>query len=88
MRMMNMMNDKLEYALIAINSIIGLSLTIEDAKNILGIVILILQGVLIIFNVSKKIYRRIKNKEYDQIDDDLKEAIDDITKIKNGKEEK
>lgn len=82
-----MMNDKLEYALIAINSIIGLSLTIEDAKNILGIVILILQGVLIIFNVSKKIYRRIKNKEYDQIDDDLKEAIDEITKIKNGKEE-
>lgn len=81
-----MMNDKLEYALIAINSIIGLSLTIEDAKNILGIVILILQGLLIIFNVSKKIYRRIKNKEYDQIDDDLKEAIDDITKIKNGKE--
>lgn len=82
-----MMNDKLEYALIAINSIIGLSLTIEDAKNILGIVILILQGLLIIFNVSKKIYRRIKNKEYDQIDDDLKEAINDITKIKNGKEE-
>lgn len=87
MRMKNMMNDKLEYALIAINSIIGLSLTIEDAKNILGIVILILQGLLIIFNVSKKIYRRIKNKEYDQIDDDLKEAIDEITKIKNGKEE-
>lgn len=87
MRMKNMMNDKLEYALIAINSIIGLSLTIEDAKNILGIFILILQGLLIIFNVSKKIYRRIKNKEYDQIDDDLKEAIDEITKIKNGKEE-
>ena len=86
MRMKNMMNDKLEYALIAINSIIGLSLTIEDAKNILGIVILILQGLLIIFNVAKKIYKRIKNKEYDQIDDDLKEAIDDITKIKNGKE--
>lgn len=82
-----MMNDKLEYALIAINSIIGLSLTIEDTKNILGIVILILQGLLIIFNVAKKIYKRIKNKEYDQIDDDLKEAIDDITKIKNGKEE-
>lgn len=80
-------NDKLEYALIVVNSVIGLSLTIEDAKNILGIVILILQGLLIIFNVAKKIYKRVKNKEYDLIDDDLKEAIDDITKIKNGKEE-
>lgn len=77
--------NKLEYALISINSLIGLSITIEDAKNILGIVILILQAILILYNVSRKIYQRIKRGEYDLIDDDIKESIEEIENIKKGR---
>lgn len=77
--------NKLEYALISINSLIGLSITIEDAKNILGIIILILQAMLILYNVIRKIYQRIKRGEYDLIDDDIKESIEEIENIKKGR---
>lgn len=77
--------NKIEYILICINSIIGTAITIEDARNWLGIIILLLQLILIIKNVSIKIYKRIKNKEYQYIDDDIKDAIDDIQEIKEGK---
>ena len=77
--------NKLEYALISINSLIGLSITIEDAKNILGIMILILQAILILYNIIRKIYQRIKRGEYDLIDDDIKESIEEIENIKKGR---
>lgn len=77
--------NKLEYAFISINSIIGLSITIEDARNFLGIVILIMQLILIIYNISRKVYNRIKKGEYDKIDDDIKEAIEDVKNLKEGK---
>ena len=77
--------NKLEYALISINSLIGLSITIEDAKNILGIMILILQAILILYNVIRKIYQRIKRGEYELIDDDIKESIEEIENIKKGR---
>lgn len=77
--------NKLEYILIAINSALGLSITIEDARNWLGIIILLLQLGLIIFNVAKKVYQRVKSKQYDLIDDDIKDAIDDINNLKEGK---
>lgn len=77
--------NKLEYALISINSLIGLSITIEDAKNILGIIILILQAILILYNIIRKVYQRIKRGEYDLIDDDIKESIEEIENIKKGR---
>lgn len=77
--------NKIEYVLIAINSIIGTAITIEDARNWLGIIILLLQLILIVKNLSIKIYKRIKNKEYEYIDDDIKDTIEDIKDIKEGK---
>lgn len=77
--------NKLEYALLSINSLIGLSITIEDTRNFLGIIILVMQLILILYNVSKRIYKRIKKGEYDKIDDDIKEAIEDVKNLKEGK---
>lgn len=75
---------KLEYALISINSVIGISITIEDFKNILGIIILTLQILLILWNLAKTIYHHIKNKEFDKIDDDIKDAIENLKEKENN----
>lgn len=76
--------NKLEYALISINSVIGISITIEDFKNILGIIILSLQILLILWNLAKTIYHRIKTKEFDKVDDDIKDAIEKLKEKENN----
>ena len=78
--------NKLEYALITVNSILGVSITLEDARNILGIIILAFQVLLIIYNVILKIWAKIKNKDFEGIKEDIEDTIEDLQEL--NKEEK
>lgn len=75
------MADKLENITIALGTAIGLS----QIQTILGIIVLGFQVLLIIYKVFNKIRKRIANKEYDKIEEDLEEAKNELEKLKNSK---
>ena len=56
----------------------GVSYGIAEIKNILGIVLLVLNICLILYKCIYGIVTHVKNKRYDQIDDEIQNAIDSI----------
>lgn len=80
------LSDKLENALVLVGSYIGLS----QIESILGIVILSFQVVLVLYKMGYKIYEKIKNKKFDEVDDVIKEGVDeleDLSKTTNKESE-
>lgn len=77
------MLDKFENALI----ILGTTFGIQQIESILGIVILILQVLLVLYKVGYKVYLKIKEKKYDEIDDVVEEGIDNIEDLTNKERE-
>ena len=78
--------DKLENALVLVGSYIGLS----QIESILGIVILSFQVVLVLYKMGYKLYEKIKNKKFDEVDDVIKEGVDeleDLSKTTNKESE-
>lgn len=59
----------------------GITVSLIDIQQILSIVLIVLNVCMILVKVGLKIYEHVKNKKYDQIDDDLKEGIEGIEKI-------
>ena len=77
------MLDKLENALI----LVGASFGIQQIETILGVVILSLQCILILYKMGYKVYLKIKEKKYDEIDDVVEEGIDNIEDLTNKERE-
>lgn len=73
------MIDKIENLSVVIGTAIGIS----QIQSILGIIILSFQILLIVMKFVKKIYKRIKCKDFEDIDKDLEETINDLTNLKN-----
>ena len=69
-------------------SILTGSFALANIYEILSIIILIISIVNILFNMSFKIYDKIKNKKYEEISADINEATDNLKKLekKEGKE--
>ena len=61
----------------------GVSVSLVDIQQILSVVLLIFNVIWICIKSGVKIYHHIKDKRYDQIDDTVKDAIDNIEKITN-----
>lgn len=61
----------------------GVSVSLVDIQQILSVVLLIFNVIWICIKAGVKIYHHIKDKRYDQIDDTVKDAIDNIEKITN-----
>ena len=74
----------IEYGLIAVNSVLGLSITLEDAKNIIGIIILIAQAILVIYNIILKIIKHIKDGKHQEVANDISQAIEQLQDLKDG----
>ena len=72
--------NKLEVFLIGANTLIGLA-NIYDA---LGIVILVFQIILILAKAGKKIYDKIKNKEFDEAVKEAEDTLDKLEEIKDN----
>lgn len=60
---------------------IGMALSFANIYTILSVVVLILSAINIIYGLSYTIYKRIKNKEYDKIDDDMNDAIEKLNDL-------
>lgn len=76
--------DKIESGL----NIISIVVSVQNIYNILSIILLCLSIASIIWRLIYQIYNRIKHKEYDKIDNDIKKATDDLNKINDNKEDK
>ena len=63
-------------------SIFTASFALVNIEQILSIIILILSILNILINMGIKIYIRIKNKQIEKIPNDIKEASDEIEKLK------
>lgn len=69
-------------------SVITASWGISNIQDILGIIVLILSIMNILWNMIYKIYNNIKSKNYTEIDDNIKNAIDEINDINLNSKEK
>lgn len=79
--------DKTQNILIALNSILGIKITLDDVYSILGIIILSIQLILIIVKAIVKIHDKLKKDDVDGIVDDVNQAIEDINALKPNKKE-
>lgn len=61
----------------------GITVSLIDIQQILSIILLVLNVGWLLVKLVLKIVEHVKKKQYDQIDDDIKETIDGIEEIKN-----
>lgn len=72
--------DKFENGLVGV----GLTIGIANIKDILGIVLIALQGVIILYKVGVSIYKKVKARKYDDILADLDKAQKELEELKNS----
>lgn len=61
----------------------GITVSLIDIQQVLSIILLVLNVGWLLVKLVLKIVEHVKKKQYDQIDDDIKETIDGIEEIKN-----
>jgi len=61
----------------------GITVSLIDIQQVLSIILLVLNVGWLLIKLVLKIVEHVKKKQYDQIDDDIKETIDGIEEIKN-----
>lgn len=69
--------DKLnnfENALMVLNTYIGL----QNIKDLMGVIILVFQFVLLLIKIILLVKEKIKNKKYNEIDDVVKDNLDEL----------
>lgn len=77
-----MNTSKLNDCLIVLGTYIGIS----QIESILGIIILCFQIALIIYKASRKVYYLIKDKQYNQIEDTIRDTIESLEDLKKDNE--
>lgn len=60
----------------------GIFYGINNIEQFLGIILLTINTFLILFKTIYKIILKIKNKQYNNIEKDIENAIDEIEKLK------
>lgn len=63
-------------------SILTGSFALANIEQILSIIILVISLANILINVILKIYKHIKNKQYDEIPNDINEASEQLENLK------
>lgn len=76
---MNILN-KCENVLVGI----GLTIGIANIKDILGIVLIILQVAIILYKAGVSIYKKVQARKYDDILADLDKAQKELEELKNS----
>lgn len=79
--------DKTQNILIALNSILGIKITLDDVYSLLGVIILSIQLILIIIKAIVKIHDKLKKDDVNGIVDDVNKAIEDINALKPNKKD-
>lgn len=72
--------DKFENALVCV----GLTIGIANIKDILGIVLILLQVAIILYKAGVSIYKKVKARKYEDILADLDKAQKELEELKNS----
>lgn len=72
--------DKFENALVCV----GLTMGIANIKDILGIVLIVLQVAIILYKAGVGIYKKVQARNYDDILADLDKAQKELEELKNS----
>ena len=62
----------------------GVTIALVDIQTILGIIILAFQVILIIYRLVRGIIEHYKNKEYDKIETDIQNGIEQIQNLSDS----
>ena len=65
-------------------NVMGIAVGIENIETILGILLLSINIATILWRMCYSMYKKIKEKKYDEIDDILDDTKDKIENIKGG----
>lgn len=60
---------------------LGIAISIDQIKTILGIVLLCVEIIWIFIKCGVSIYKKIKQKRYSEIESDITELTDEINKV-------
>lgn len=69
-------------------SILTGTVGIAMIQDILGVIILILSIANILFNLGMRIYKKAKEKKYDEIDDEINNAVENLEKLEDKTNDK
>lgn len=69
-------------------SILTGTIGIAMIQDILGVIILILSIANILFNLGMRIYKKIKEKKYDEIDAEINNAVENLEKLEDKTNDK
>lgn len=72
--------DKVENALVGV----GLTIGIANIKDVLGIVLIVLQFAIILYKTGVSIYKKVQARNYDDILADLDKAQKELEELKNS----
>lgn len=61
----------------------GVAISIDQIESILGIVILVIQIIWILWKLGVSIYKKVKEKRYSEIGEDIKQAQDELSNLKD-----
>ena len=77
---MKKVSDMIDYGL----STVSLTWALNDIEHYLSIILLILSLINLLYKFVRDIYIHIKNKEFDKIDDVIKDTIEELEQMKEG----
>ena len=66
----------------------GIAISLPQIESILGIIILSVQVILILYKAIRKIIDAVKKKNYDEIENTLKETQDQLEDLKDKQDGK
>lgn len=75
------MNNPRDFISTSLSVVTG-TYALSNIQDMLSIIILILSIANILYNLGYKIYNHIKNKRFDMIDDDIENAKNELTDLK------
>ena len=67
------------------NCLIGLGITVSlvDIQSVLSIILLVVDVIWIMWKVGFQIYKHVKSGQYEEIENDIKIAHDELDKLTN-----
>ena len=77
-----MKEQKIQEITSSVLGTLGVTVSVQDLTQVINLIILILSLVNILWVLGSKVYQRIKNKDYENVPQDVNEAIEDIKKLK------
>ena len=66
-----------------VSIVFGVTIGLAQIETILGIIILSFQILLIGYKMIRNIIKDVKNRDYDSIEEDIKDATDKLNKLTN-----